>query len=63
MGALGVAFSTDTTLLAGQSPLTVFAPTNEAFEALPKVDEYFFAVNNTKHECPAKPGHIIKVLI
>ena len=35
--ALGVAFATDTSLLAGQSPLTVFAPTNEAFEALPKV--------------------------
>ena len=37
MKALGVAFATDTSLLAGQSPLTVFAPTNEAFEALPKV--------------------------
>ena len=41
VNALGVAFSTDTTLLAGQSPLTVFAPTNEAFEALPKVDLIF----------------------
>ena len=36
-----MAFATDTSLLAGQSPLTVFAPTNEAFEALPKV--CFFA--------------------
>ena len=51
VNALGVAFSTDTTLLAGQSPLTVFAPTNEAFEALPKVDLIFSMRMMMKDQC------------